>query len=198
MNAEVVAYITHIDHAWQRKVLTRLRELVHQADPDMVEGIKWGTPAFEHNGLVVWMFCAKEWVHFSFPQGALLDAGHGLFEDTANKAQRTLKFRKGDVLPEKLIIKLVRQAVANNLADKKVDFKVPKAGERSFDVPHEYEVFLKENGLLDAYNERPYYQQKGWVQWIEEAARDETRAKRRKTMLKELRDGTYMPPKSER
>ncbi len=201
MNPKVDDYIKGLDKPWQAAVVRKLRELVHKADPDITEEIKWGTPYFEHNGGVTWLFCATEWVHFSFPQGVLLDVPKGTWEegpDTESKAKRTMKFREGQEIPEELIIRLVKQAVANNKTGKKVDFGAPKPGSRTFDVPHEYESFLRENGQLEAYKARPYYQQKGWVQWIEQAKQEETRQKRKDKMLEELQEGTYMPPKKER
>lgn len=196
MNPAVDTYISGLKHAWWQTIVRELRAAVHAADPNIEETIKWGTPSFEHQGRVAWVFCAADWVHFSFPQGALLDASHGLFEDTDNKAQRTIKVRRGEAVPRKVIIGLVKEAVQNNLTGKRVDLKIPKAGSRNFDVPRDYERFLGENGLLEAYQARPYYQQHGWIQWIEQAKQPATTEKRKQKMLEELQEGTYMPPKS--
>lgn len=199
MNPEVDAYIRSLDAPWKQEIMRTLRDCVHEADPEITEAIKWGAPAFEHSGPVAWMFAATEWAHFSFPQGALLDQSHGQFEEgpeTEKKGKRTLKFRADDTIPVDLVIRLTRQAVQNNLKGKRVSFGVAKPGVRTFDLPHEYEVWLTEHGLLAEYRERPYYQQKGWIQWIESAKREQTKSRRRDTMLGELRDGTYMPPKN--
>jgi uncharacterized protein YdeI (YjbR/CyaY-like superfamily) len=118
-------------------------------------------------------------------------------EDTQSKGKRTIKFKRGSKVPAGVIEGLVKQAVANNIAGKKVDFNIPKKGERHFDVPHNYEHFIKTHGLWDEYRARPYFQQKGWVYWIEAAKQNETREKRKAKMLTELRDGTYMPPRKD-
>lgn len=197
MKDEITAYIKQQD-PWKQAVLTTLRRAIRDADPHIEEAIKWGTPAFGHKGPVAWMFCAAEWVHFSFPQGALLDGDHGMWEegpDTESQAKRTIKFREGDDVPAELIQHLVKQAVANNLEGKRVDFHVTKPGSKEFDVPAEYERLLKDAGVYELYENRPYYQQKGWVQWIESAKRDETKLKRSDEMVRELHDGTYMPSK---
>lgn len=181
--------------------LIELRNAIHKADPNIKEVIKWGAPTFEDTGIVSWMFCAQKWVHFSFPQGALLDPSHGLFEeakDTASKAKRTIKFTEGQHIPTEIIINLVKQAVANNKSGKKVDFKIPKAGTQTFDIPREYEDFLKEHKLLDEYKNRPFYQQRGWIEWIESAKQEDTRQKRARSMVRELQTGQYMPSKAER
>lgn len=186
---------------WQKDVLKTLRKLIFKADPKIEEHLKWGTPTYEHTGQVIWIMCAKDWIHFSFRQGALLDASHGLFEegpDTESKAKRTIKVHEGDAVDEALIVGLVEQAVANNVAGKKVDFQMPKPGEKHFDIPFEFESLLDEHSVLEAYNMRPYYQQKGWVQWIDEAKAEATKAKRVDTVLAELKTGQYMPNKADR
>jgi len=197
MNKGIDEYIAQ-QEPWKQEVLKDVRTIIHNTDPEIEETLKWGTPTFEDHGIVVWTFCAKEWVHVSFPQGVLLDAPAGTWTEeaeTTTKAQRTLKFRQGDVVPESLLAGLVTQAVKNNREGKKFDFKIAKPGENTFDVPHEYEAFLREHGVLEEYLNRPYYQQKGWIQWIEGAKQPETQEKRKLKMLEELHDGTYMPPK---
>lgn len=186
---------------WKQDVLTQLRELIHEADPEIKEAFKWGAPTFEHNGQVAWIFCATDWVHFSFPQGILLDVPRGTWEEdetTLSKAKRTLKFREGQEIPVTLLTKLIREHVANNIAGKKFDFNVPKAGSREFNLPHEYERILQEAGLLGDYLARPYYQQKGWISWIESAKTDAIKLKRIEMMKTELRHDQYMPSKNER
>lgn len=199
MNDEVTRYISQ-QETWKQAVLTAVRRAVHAADPDIGEYIKWGAPSFEHGGAVVWVFCAAEWVHVSFPQGVLLEVPDGTWEegaDTQSQAKRTIKFREGDKVPADLLQRLVKKAVANNLSGNKVTFNKTKAGSREFDLPHDYETLLKEQGMLERFLERPYYQQKGWVQWIEGAKHEETRQKRTAKMLQELEDGTYMPAKKD-
>ncbi len=202
MNPKVDQYINNIEQLWQREVVTKLRVLVHKADPNIEESIKWGTPAFDHKGPVCWLFCAKEWVHFSFTQGALLDDDDNLFEEdensTTSKAKRTIKLRSGHAVPEKAIIALVKQAVTNNLVGNKINFGIPKPGKRSFDVPRRYESVLKDNKLVEEYSSRPYYQQKGYIQWIEEAKQPQTQKRRIDTMIRELKNNQYMPPRRNR
>lgn len=200
LNTGIDAYITR-HPAWQRDILKELRKAIHDADPEIKETVKWGAPTFEDNGIIAWMFCASQWVHFSFPQGSLLDPSHGLFEegkDSANKAKRTIKFLEGQHIPVDIIIELVKEAVANNRSGKKVDFKIAKPNTQTFDIPKEYEDFLKEHELFDAYKARAFYQQRGWIEWIEEAKQEDTRQKRAHMMIRELETGQYMPAKAAR
>lgn len=199
-NTAVDAYIAK-QSAWQKDILTKLRNAIHKADPDIKEAIKWGAPTFEDHGIVAWMFCAKEWVHFSFTQGALLDPSHGLFEegkDSSSKAKRTIKFLEGQHIPTEIIMDLVKEAVGNNRSGKKVDFNIAKPHTQTFDIPEEYKDFLKEHGLHQEYKNRAFYQQRGWIEWIESAKHEETRQKRAQTMLTELQNGQYMPSKADR
>lgn len=199
-NTGIDAYITR-QPAWQRKILRELRKVIHKANPDIKETIKWGAPTFDDNGIVAWMFCAKEWVHFSFPQGSLLDPSHGLFEEgknSANKAKRTIKFLEGQHIPTDIIERLIKESVSNNRAGKKVDFHTAKPNTQTFEVPKEYVEFLKEHELYDAYKARAFYQQRGWIEWIEDAKQEETRQKRAHLMIRELETGQYMPAKAER
>lgn len=196
MNSEVTAYIQKLP-LWQQGVMNRLRDVIHKADPQVEEKMKWGAPAFVHDGLYAWMFAATEWIHFSFPHGALLVAPEGAFEEggiTDHKGKRTLKFREGDQINESMLAVLIKQAVANNILGKKLVFE--KAPKEPVTLPDEIVAELKSTGLEEEYACRPYYQQKGYLQWIEAAKRPETREKRIRAMLTELTDGTYMPPKT--
>ncbi len=199
-NTAIDAYITR-QQDWQRHIMRRLRALIHDADPEIKEVMKWGAPTFEDHGIVAWMFCAKSWVHFSFPQGALLDPSHGLFEegkDAISKAKRTIKFTEGQHIPDGILVALIKEAVQNNRAGKKVDFKIAKVGTQHFDIPAEYKDYLNEQQLLEDYKARPFYQQRGWIEWIEDAKHEETRQKRAQMMLRELQTGQYMPNKQDR
>ncbi len=88
--------------------------------------------------------------------------------------------------------------MANNRAGKKVDFKIAKPGKEVFDLPKIYEDILKQHGKYKEYKNRPYYQQRGWIAWVEDAKQPETYDKRLKTMLRELETGQYMPAKDKR
>ncbi len=195
-NKAVDKYIADLTYGWQQDFVRAIRITIHQADPDIEELIKWGTPAFYHKGPVCWLFCATGWVHFAFTQGALLDDSHGLFvedENTTSKAKRTMKFRDGENVPVDIIVKLVREAVANNVAGRKIKFE--QAPKEKILLPEDMRAKLQERDLTSSYWERPYYQQKGYIQWIDQAKQSATRERRIHAMLEELEDGTYMPPK---
>lgn len=199
MNPKVTEYIHGQEQVWQSQILNDLRQAIHAADPGINEEIKWGTPAFDDHGPIAWMFCAQEWVHFAFPQGALLDDKHGMWDegdDTDSKAKRTIKLRGSDKVPKQKITKLVKEAVENNRAGKKIKFVA--APKQKITLAHDIAKELKSNDLEEQYWDRPYYQQKGYVQWIDQAKQDDTRTKRIDMMIAELQNDQYMPPASER
>ena len=200
INPQIDAYIQK-QADWQQPILKLLRQLIHQAEPEIVEEIKWGAPTFSLQGQIVWMPSATNWIHFSFPQGKLLDTPAQGWEEeinTTSKAKRTLKFSKVEDINQSELITLIKQAVQNNKEGRKVEFATTKPGSKVFELPAEYSQILKQNNLLDKYKDRPYYQQKGWIEWIESAKTEATKQKRIAMMLSELKHNQYMPPKAER
>lgn len=108
---------------WKKATFEKLRALLHEADPEITEVIKWSAPYFEDHGRVAWMFAATDWVNFSLHNASLIEDKYKLFEPTENQAMRTIKLREGQKIPEKEIAEYVRAIVANNRAGKKVVFK---------------------------------------------------------------------------
>ncbi len=105
---------------WRSPMLARLRELILDADPDMVEEWKWETPVFAHNGNVVAVGAFKDHVKLNFFKGASLDDPHGLFNAGLEaKATRAIDIHEGDAINESTLQDLVRAAVALNVAKKK-------------------------------------------------------------------------------
>jgi len=190
---EITSYIDAIDVNWQREAFEKIRRTIHQADPDIEEALKWGSPTFYHNGPVLWVFAAKEWVHISFPHGALLGNNHGLFEETDSKGQRTIKLREKDTFPREILLDLLKEAVQNNIEGKRISFSTTKPGSKTYDLSEKYKKILNENKLLEQFTKRPYYQQSGWIRWIESAKRPKTQERRQQQMLEELIAGdVYM------
>lgn len=195
-NDDVTKYIKDLPE-WQQAILREVRDLVHDADPDISETIKWHSPAYEHDGLAVWTYAAHDWVSVAFPQGALFDDPQDLFEPTENKAMRTVKLHEGQDVPRAALMDLVGQAVEANKAGHKVPFE--RDDKPMVEIPHEMERALQSARLLDAFFARPPQQQQGYIAWVSEVAQKEgTREQRIVEMLRELRDGGYMPSKNSR
>jgi hypothetical protein len=101
---------------WRGEMLSRLRALIKQADPEIVEEWKWrGTPVWSHNGLVCTGETYKSVVKMTFSKGASLkDPSHLFNSSLEGNTRRAIDFHEGDEINEKALIALVRAAVAAN------------------------------------------------------------------------------------
>jgi hypothetical protein len=102
---------------WRGEMLSRLRALIKEADPEVVEEWKWTTPVWSHNGLLCTGETYKDKVKMTFAKGASLADPSGLFNSSLEgNVRRAIDFHKGDKLDEKALKALIRAAVALNKA----------------------------------------------------------------------------------
>ncbi|PTD17132.1 DUF1801 domain-containing protein [Sphingomonas fennica] len=101
---------------WRGEMLARLRALILEADPDMVEEWKWrGVPVWYHDGMVCTGETYKTAVKMTFAKGAALDDPAGLFNASLDgNTRRAIDFHEGDAIDEPALKALVRAAVALN------------------------------------------------------------------------------------
>ena len=101
---------------WRGEMLARIRALVKQADPDVVEEWKWkGTPVWSHDGIICTGETYKSVVKMTFAKGASLPDPAGLFNSSLEgNVRRAIDFREGDKIDEKALKALVRAAVDLN------------------------------------------------------------------------------------
>lgn len=100
---------------WRGEMLARLRAVIKQADPEVVEEWKWKTPVWSHDGLICTGESYKSVVKMTFAKGASLPDPSGLFNSSLEgKVRRAIDFREGDKVNEKALKALVRAAVALN------------------------------------------------------------------------------------
>jgi len=112
----ISAYINNLDD-WRGALLARLRKLILQADPEMVEEWKWETPVWSHKGNVVAYGVFKDHVKLNFFKGASLEDPHGLFNAGLEaKASRAIDIYEGDEIDEAALTALIRLAVAHNVS----------------------------------------------------------------------------------
>ena len=102
---------------WRGKMLSRLRTLVKEADPEVVEEWKWrGVPVWSHDGLICTGETYKKVVKMTFAKGAALKDPSGLFNSSLDgKVRRAIDVREGDEINEPALKELIREAVALNL-----------------------------------------------------------------------------------
>lgn len=106
---------------WRGDMLAKLRTIIHDADPDVVEEWKWrGVPTFEHDGIVCTGETYQQVVKLTFAKGASLDDPKGLFNSSLEgNVRRAIDFREGDKVNAAALKALVKAAVKLNEAKKK-------------------------------------------------------------------------------
>ena len=111
---------------WRAEMLSRLRGLIEEADPDVVEEVKWrkpsnpaGVPTWSHNGIICTGETYKNYVKLTFAKGASLEDPSSLFNSSLEGAvRRAIDFHEGDTVDEDALRSLVREAVALNAISK--------------------------------------------------------------------------------
>ena len=105
---------------WRGKMLARVRKIVHEADPEIVEEWKWmGTPVWSHGGIVCTGETYKNVVKMTFAKGAVLKDPSGLFNSSLDgNVRRAIDIHEGDKVDEAALKDLIRAAVALNLEGK--------------------------------------------------------------------------------
>lgn len=111
---------------WRGKTLSKVREIIKEADPDIVEEWKWvkptnpGTPVWSHNGGICTGETYKNVVKLTFFKGAALDDPSGLFNSSLDgKVRHAIDIKENDQINEGALKDLIREAVALNLKSKK-------------------------------------------------------------------------------
>jgi hypothetical protein len=100
---------------WRGKTLARLRTLIKQADPEVVEEWKWSVPVWSHDGLICTGETYKNVVKMTFSRGAALEDLSGLFNSSLDgNTRRAIDFHEGEKIDEKAFKALIRAAVALN------------------------------------------------------------------------------------
>jgi hypothetical protein len=112
---------------WRGSVLGKLRKAIREADPDVVETVKWrkpsnpaGVPVWEHAGILCTGETYKDKVKLTFARGAALEDPRQLFNSSLDGGtRRAIDIREGEAIDEPALQALIREAVAANLAAKK-------------------------------------------------------------------------------
>ena len=108
---------------WRGETLARVRSLIKEADPNVVEEVKWrkpsnsmlGVPVWEHDGIICTGETYKEVVKLTFARGAALEDPSGIFNSSLEgNVRRAIDIREGDKINEKALKTLIRAAVALN------------------------------------------------------------------------------------
>jgi hypothetical protein len=102
---------------WRGKMLAGLRKTIHDADPEIVEELKWkGHPCWSHDGIITVATPLKDKVKLTFIQGASLPDPDKLFNAGLGNQWRAIDFHEGDRINERALKDIIRAAVAHNRA----------------------------------------------------------------------------------
>jgi hypothetical protein len=120
---------------WRGKTLAKVREIIHEADPEIVEEWKWrGTPVWSHGGIVCTGETYKNVVKMTFAKGAALKDPSGLFNSSLDgNVRRAIDIHQGEKVDEAALKDLIRAAVALNLNGLKSKPKPRRASSKRAD-----------------------------------------------------------------
>lgn len=100
---------------WRGETLARVRKLIHEADPDVVEEWKWSVPVWSHDGIICTGEVYKTAVKLTFAKGASIEDPANLFNSSLEGAvRRAIDIRQGEAIDEAALKALIRAAVARN------------------------------------------------------------------------------------
>jgi uncharacterized protein YdeI (YjbR/CyaY-like superfamily) len=183
----VDAYIER-SSAFAQPVLCHLREIVHEACPDAVETIKWRMPSFQYHGILCHMAAFKGHCTFGFWHALMREqAGRDARDDDA-MGQFGRITRIADLPKDGALKALVRRAARLNASGVKVPRETGKKA--PLVVPNDLGAALRANReARETFKGFSRARQREYVEWIESAKREETRARRLATAIEWLAQG---------
>jgi uncharacterized protein YdeI (YjbR/CyaY-like superfamily) len=173
-----------------RPILTHLRQLVHEGCPEAEETIKWGMPFFTHHGILCMMAAFKAHCAFGFwhrGMKAVISQEGGKAEEAMGNVGRITSL--ADLPSDRDMLRYIRHAAELNASG--VPARAKKATKpKALTVPADLGAALKKNKAAAATFEKfSHTNRKDYIEWITEAKREETRAKRLATTVEWLAEG---------
>ena len=186
-DSRVDAYIAQAAD-FAKPVLNRIRKLVHAACPDVTETIKWSSPFYEHKGILLATPAFKKHCALIFWKGGLIFRGLPAKENPKTKLRRITA--ASDLPDDEILTGYIRKAVELNEAGIKTPPRASPKPNKEIAVPDYFLAALKKNkkALAGFENLSPSCRRE-YVEWITEAKREATRAKRLKTAIEWIAKG---------
>jgi uncharacterized protein YdeI (YjbR/CyaY-like superfamily) len=187
---EIDAYIGR-SAEFARPILEKIRALFHEGCPGVEEKIRWGTPHFDHKGIMGSMAAFKKHVSFGFWKGQLMGDPEGLFERAGDSHLGVLKVEQATDLPtDEILLSYIREAVELNDRGVKVPRLTTRRSVAEVEIPEDFRTALSGSaaarGTFEAFS---YSHRKEYVEWVLEAKRPATRERRIATALEWLAEG---------
>jgi uncharacterized protein YdeI (YjbR/CyaY-like superfamily) len=181
-----------------RPILTHLREVVHDACPEVEETVKWGFPHFQYKGMLCAMASFKEHCTFGFWKGKLIvDRGGENAEQAMGQFGRITLLE--ELPPRRVLTGYVKEAMRLNDEGVKAPRRAPSKTKRPAAVPDDLAAALRRNAkaaaTFDAFSAS---HRREYIQWITEAKREETRERRVAQAVEWLAEGKARNWKYER
>ena len=176
-----------------KPVLKHLRELVHKANPDVQETMKWSFPHFDYqNEMMCSMAAFKHHRAFGFWKASVMKDPENILTLKNREAMGHLGQIKSlnDLPSDKILIQYIKEAVKLNKDGVKLPIAAKTSDKKTLDIPDNFKIILKKNSKAEkTFEEFSYSHKKEYVQWITEAKTDETRHKRISTAIEWLSEG---------
>jgi uncharacterized protein YdeI (YjbR/CyaY-like superfamily) len=165
-----------------RPILEKVRRLMHEACPDMEEVMKWGHPHFDYRGPVAGMAAFKQHATFGFWKAQLLSDG-------SPSVGRDKLTNVSQLLPDKVLLKLIREAVDLNAKGVKTP-KSKKPPKKPLAPPDYFaEALQKNKKAKTAFKSMSPSHQREYIEWLIDAKQEATRQKRLATAIEWIAEG---------
>lgn len=190
MKNRTPAFDTYIAKAkpFARPILAKLRDLMHEACPEVREVLKWSHPFFNHGGPVANMAAFNEHVSFGFWKQKLMKQPHRIFKNVADGDRARLK-SIAELAPDKVIIAAIQEAIQLNGAG--VKQPRPKSASKPTLAPPDYflAALRKKKGAVAVFEAFSPSAQREYVEWLLNAKQDATRERRLATAVEWIAEG---------
>jgi uncharacterized protein YdeI (YjbR/CyaY-like superfamily) len=188
---KVDAYISK-SGGFAQPILEHIRELVHEACPDVEETIKWGFPHFNYKGILGSMAAFKNHCSFGFWKGAIMKDPHQVMSVVGKTSMGSFdKITSLKDLPADRVLKqYIKEAAQLNEDDIKVPARAKPKEAKPVEVPTDFlKALKKDKQAFEIFQGFSNSNKKDYVQWITEAKTDATRQTRLATALKWIAEG---------
>lgn len=185
-NPRVDAYIEEAGD-FAKPILRHVREVMHEACPDVEEAIKWKFPVFEYHGILANMAAFKEHCAFGFWKPALiLEGDEEKSEEAMGQFGRLTSV--DDLPPRETLIGYIHRAMELN--EKGIQPKKKAKTKPELEMPEDFRGALREvSGALNAFDAMLPSHRREYIEWITEAKRDATRRRRIEKAVEQISDG---------
>ncbi|HEY0429913.1 MAG TPA: DUF1801 domain-containing protein [Pyrinomonadaceae bacterium] len=198
-NAKTDEYIAK-SADFARPILTHLRELVHEACPEIEETWKWSFPNFDYKGIVCSMAAFKQHCSFGFWKASLMPDPNKLLTQSSEAMGQMGRIKSlADLPPDEVLIAYIKQAVELNEKGVKAPARAKTTEKTDLQIPDYFTSALEENEKAsETFENFSYSNKREYLEWIKEAKTETTRNRRLETAIEQMAEGKSKNWKYER